>query len=281
MEARHVKDNCGRFPIWTQGDIIPHNRSEIPMREGELSSSQISLTRSMPVREYVQQTFVPLSRIAHEWEMHSAVLLSPSEERTMVREPARAIPEAIAQRVGKLRVLLVPYVACFESGDMVAFSNPDGEKHSAVWLENEDRIDLILACRDLDPHDTGWEFLASVAELLRARLTPEELQRFTNLLIEELDEGFAGEIDEEAHEAKQPLRRRNRWMKTGPQFLKYRDVSFTSTCAEYMHGLWHDVQIRIGPEHLPVPVLRKRMNLMAEMFPPNPGYRVFADSEEN
>jgi len=246
-----------------------------------LSVSQASVNKkSIPVREYVQQTFVPLSRLVHDWEMHSAVALSPSEERTMVREPARAVPQAIARRVGKLRILLVPFVACSPSGDRVAFSNPQGEKHSAVWLENRNRIDLVLASRDLDPHDTGWEFLASVAELLRVRLTPEEVSRYTSMLKEELSQGFEGEIDEEAYQAKQPLRRRNLWSRTGPQFLKYRDVSFTSTCAEYIHGLWHDVQIRLGPEHLPVPVLRQRMILMAEMFPPNPGYELFAEGEQ-
>jgi hypothetical protein len=244
-----------------------------------LSVSQTSVLKSIPVREYVQQRFVPLSRLAHDWEMHSAVALSPSEERTMVREPALAVPEAIARRLGKLRILLVPFVACYPMGDRVAFSSPEGEKHSAVWLENRNRIDLVLACRDLDPHDTGWEFLASVAELLRTRLTHGEVERYAALLQEELRERFEGEIDEEAYEAKQPLRLRNRWSRTGPQFLKYRDVSFTSTCAEYIHGLWHDVQIRLGPEHLPVPVLRKRMLLMAEMFPPNPGYELFADGD--
>ena len=241
-----------------------------------MSGPQASVIKSAPVREYVQQTFVPLSRVAHDWEMHSVVPLSPSEERTMVREPARAIPQTIARRLGKLRILLVPFIACFPTGDMVAFSNPEGEKHSAVWLENKGRIDLLVSCRDLDAHDTGWEFLASVAELLRARLTPDELERYTSLLQEELEMRFEGEIDEEAYEAKQVLRKRGRWSRTGPQFLKYRDVSFTGTCAEYMHGLWHDVQIRVGPEHLPVPVLRKRMTLMADLFPPNPGYQLFA-----
>ncbi len=245
-----------------------------------MSISQASVIKNHPGREDVQQAFVPLSRLAHEWAMHSAVALRPSEERTMVREPARAIPQAIARRLGKLRILLVPFVACFPTGDKVAFSVPDGGKHSAVWLENKDRMDMVLACRDLDPHDTGWEFLAAVAELLRLRLTPEERERYTSLLHEELRKGLEGEIDEEAYEAKQPLRRRDRWARTGPQFLNYRDISFTSTCAEYMHGLWHDVQIQLGPEHLPVPALHKRMALMAEMFPPNPGYQLFAEGEE-
>jgi len=64
---------------------------------------------------------------------------------------------------------------------------------------------------------------------------------------------------------------------THEQFNRYCEISFVSTVAEYMHGLWHDVQIRIGPEHLPVPQLRRRMVLMSEMFPPNQGYQVFSE----
>lgn len=243
-----------------------------------LSALENSASTGVPVRDYVQRKFVPLSNIGREWEMHSAVALTPAEERTMVREPAQAIPESIAQRVGKVRLLLVPFIACLNSGDQVVFSQPKGEKHSAVWLESEARTDLVLACRDLDAHDTGFEFLASVAELLRSKLTAKEKEQYAQLLQEELRKGVAGEIDEEANDAKQSLRKGQSTSSQGGASLEdYRDISFVSTCAEYMHGLWHDVQIRLGPEHLPVAALRKRMTLMTTMFPPNPGYRVFAE----
>ena len=238
---------------------------------------------TIPVAEYVQRSFVPLSHLAHEWEMHSAVALTPAEERTMVREPAQAVPESIARRLGKLRVLIVPYVACVQSGDLVCFAKPDGETHSAVWMEADERINLVLACRELDSHDTGFEFLASVSELLRPKVTNLEIERYSLLLHEELRMGVAGEIDEEASAAKQPLlRSRTPRRRSLEQFERYRDASLASTLAEYMHGLWHDVQIRVGSEHLPLPQLRRRMDLLAEMFPPNPGYRVFAqDLEKN
>jgi hypothetical protein len=221
---------------------------------------------------------VPLSNLPHGWQLHAAVTLSPAEERTMVREPAQAVPGSIAGRLGALRVLIVPYIACFDTGDVIAFNKPKGETHSAVWLEQPERIHLLLPCRELDAHDTGFEFLASVAELLRPRLTPEEVGRYTALVEEELHVGVAGEIDEEALGAKRRITgSRPRRYRNPELFERYRDVSLVSTVAEYMHGLWHDVQIRVGPDHLPLPQLRRRMELVAELFPPNPGYQVFAE----
>jgi len=236
---------------------------------------------SVLVTDYIRGSFVPLSRLTHGWEMHSAVSLTPAEERAMVREPAQAVPASIAERVGKVRVLIVPFIACAESGDTVCLSKPDGETHTSVWEESEGRIHLVVSCRELNPHDTGFEFLASIGELLRPRLAENEVDRYTRLLEEELSEGIRGEIDEDARTAKEPLLAgRGRRPRRGGKFAEYRDISFVSTAAEYMHGLWHDVQIRVGAEHLPLPQLRRRMKLLSEMFPPNPGYSVFAKELE-
>jgi hypothetical protein len=235
---------------------------------------------TIPVVEYVQGSFVPLSHLAHGWEFHSALALSPSEERTMVREPAEAVPAAIAQRLGKVRVLAVSYIACLETGDVITRLKPKGEAHTAAWVEAPERINLLLACRELDAHDTGFEFLGSVAELLRARLLDSELADYSRLLEEEVRHGVRGEIDEESLYAKNAYLASLTGRRQRAQFERYRDVSFAGTAAEYIHGLWHDVQIRIGPEHLPVAQLRRRMDLMTKLFPPNPGYRVFDETVE-
>jgi hypothetical protein len=245
-----------------------------------LSTPQIPAQDSIPISEYVQGKFVPLSHLAHGWEIHSMIALTPAEERTMVREPAQAVPAGIAERIGPLRVLIVPYIACMESGDVVCATKPKGETHTAAWVETGERIDLLLACREVDAHDTGFEFLASVAELLRPRLSISELAAYDELLDEELRHGVRGEIDEEALTAKQALLAIRPWRRSRLQYEPYRDVSLVSTVAEYMHGLWHDVQIRVGPQHLPLQQLRRRMTLMSNLFPPNPGYAVFAKELE-
>ena len=245
-----------------------------------MGTPQTASREMTPVLEYVQGAFVPLSHLAHDWEFHSAISLSPAEERTMVREPAQAVPDAIAQRLGRLRVLVVPYIACLESGDVIARVKPKGEAHTAAWVESPERINLLLAGRELDPHDTGFEFLGSVAELLRPRLANSELEEYNRLLQEEIRHGVPGEIDEEARSAKSAYLAILRGRRHGSQFEHYRDISFMGTVAEYIHGLWHDVQIQTGPEHLPVQQLRRRMELMARLFPPNEGYQVFDETVE-
>ena len=232
------------------------------------------------ISDYVEGSFVPISRLMHEWEFHSALALSPAEERTMVREPVQAVPAAMAQRLGKVRVLAVAYIACLDTGDVVSWQKPKGEAHTAAWVETPERINLLLACRELDAHDTGFELLGSVAELLRPRLSHSEIVAYNQILEEEIHHGVRGEIDEDALNAKQAYLASRNGRRFRAQFERYRDISFVSTAAEYMHGLWHDVQIRVGSEHLPVAQLRRRMDLMAELFPPNPGYRVFDEGVE-
>jgi len=199
----------------------------------------------------------------------------------MVREPAQAVPNAAAARIGRLRVLLVPYISCAPEGDLVNFSKPEGvETHTSVWVEVEGATHVLLACRELDPHDTGFELLACTAELVRPRLSLSEMEDFERLLEDELRRGVTGEIDEDAGRAKQAFVRRGLRRHSAEDFKKYCEAAWVATVAEYLHGLWHDVQIRVGPEHLPVADLRRRMELMARLFPPNEGYQVFDEELE-
>lgn len=242
-----------------------------------MGASETISKDGIAVREYVRTVGGLVSHLPHGWELESAILLTPSEERTIVREPAHAVPDRLAERVGRVRVRVVPYIGCFPSGDVVSFSKPSGESHTAVWIEADGYTSLVLACREADMHDTGFELLASLAQLASARFTPAETEAYARLLEDELRSGVAGEIDPEALEAKEAYRKRhNRASARADGFDHYCSVSLSSTLAEYMHGLWHDVQIRVGAEHLPVESLRKRMLMLAQVFPPNAGYELFA-----
>ncbi len=278
LGANTALDRRGDFPHNIPGARNVRFALGRPWEWCDLELAPIYPKNQTPVSEYVKGNLSPLSRLAHEWELHSAVTLSPAEERTIVREPVQAVPAAIAQRLGKVRVLVVAYIACLETGDVICRQKPKGDAHTAAWLETPERINVLLASRELDAHDTGFELLGSVAELLRPRLATSELDAYSQILEEEVRHGVRGEIDEEALNAKQTYLASRSGRRVRVQFERYRDISFASTATEYVHGLWHDVQIRVGPEHLPVAQLRRRMDLLAALFPPNPGYHVFDES---
>ena len=243
----------------------------------ETEGLDLKSSSGIPVRRYVEQPLSVDSHLAHGWEFHSATLLAPGEERAMVREPVSAIPAAVARRLTPLRIWVVPYIECLAEGDVVRMEKPAGSTHTAVWEEMPKGLQVVLACREVNAHDTGFELLGATAELLEGRVLPKEIERYRELVERELAEKVPGEIDYETLEAKKKLEQARAGRRREPTLGSYLALSFSATLAEYMHGLWHDVEIHTGPAHLPVPAIRRRLELMASLFPPNQGYRVFAD----
>jgi hypothetical protein len=227
--------------------------------------------------------------LAHGWLAFAIEPITLPEAEAALREPAVAVPAAAAARLGALRLWAVPFLACGSETEFVSDRPPEGESHSSLWLEShvgaaprgrpawaatEDGgrprgvaptppIDLFISFRDANAHDAGFELLAAAGELLARRTSDEEFAAYARLIEEELREGSAGEIDEEALEAREAA---------DPDYLT---VSLASTLAEYMHALWHDVEVRHGPEDLAEKYLARRFRLLAQWFPPNPGCRLF------
>lgn len=201
--------------------------------------------------------------LAHGWTLHAVEPVDAGQAERVLREPAAAVPATIAARLGALRIFAVPYLACREPAEFVSRDPPSGESHSSLWIQGAGGFDVFIAFLEADAHDTGFELLAAVGQLLVPRLGDDEFASYAHLLERELRDGVAGEIDEEALAAKQDAQ------------ADYVNVSLAATLAEYMHALWHDVDLREGPEHLPAEFLRRRFALLAELFPPNPGYRLF------
>ncbi len=206
------------------------------------------------------------AELAHGWLLRAVAPISLGQAESILREPAAAVPQAAAGRLGTVRLYAVSYLACQEGSDFVAEELPQGEQHSSVWLERPEGLHLFVSFGDANSHDVGFELLAALGELLVPRLSDEEFARYSRLVERELREGAAGEIDDDALEARNSAR------------LDYVGISLASTLAEYMHALWHDVDLRHGPEHLPAKFLRRRFDLLQEWFPPNAGYELFRSS---
>jgi hypothetical protein len=209
---------------------------------------------------------MPGITLPHGWILHT---LGPQDAGDVVYEPAAAIPASLAALLGPLHLYAVPYIGCQEgcqgSRFLAEWEPPAGEDHSSVWLELDDGIHLFLAFEGSTAHDVGFELLAAVGELAVPRLDDTHFSVYARLLTRELAEGASGEIDEDAFDAKQSAA------------VDYTAVSLASTIAEYVHALWHDVELRQGPEHLGPQWIRRRFELLSEWFPPNAGYRLFSD----
>jgi hypothetical protein len=199
-------------------------------------------------------------RLAHGWRLAAADVSKEIIEE-FIRPAVRAIPPAIADRLGRCRVSLP--------------SSMDEDETASRWTASEDMIEIAVATSGVEPHDVAMELLVCVGQALWDVIRPGRCDAWRELLCTELAEQVGGEIDEQARDAKRALlasrsvtRGRRRWE-------EYARASFASTAAEYVHCLWHDVTVRTGPEHLPAPCLLRRLELLATWFPPARGRRLF------
>lgn len=201
-----------------------------------------------------------LNRLAHGWTLVRQPAVPESLVREFIRPAVRAIPSAMAKRLGSCRI---------ELGEL---ENPE---LSSQWTAGEGRLDVFVAIAGSDPHDVAMELLLCLGEALWERLRDEEARSYWKLLDDEIVSDIPGEIDEQALEFKRSLMSSTENVGLLNLLLRYGRASFASTAAEYVHCLWHDVTVRTGPECLPAPQLRRRLELLAKWFPPDRGYRLF------
>jgi hypothetical protein len=98
------------------------------------------------------------------------------------------------------------------------------------------------------------------------------------LLREELNRGVHGEVDEESWHLKQALlRRQTNVRKETKLFRDYARQSFVDTLTLYLHGICCDIDVETGPRQLPSRHIRKRLNVLYNLYPPPSGYAVFPE----
>jgi hypothetical protein len=200
-------------------------------------------------------------RLAHDWELRETSETPKGLVRDFIRPAVRAVPGAMAVRLGSCRLSLP-----------LRLGSPD---LSSQWSETEAGLEIAVARAEMAPHDIAMEFLICLGETLWERAAAPELASYLKLLQSEIDAGVTGEIDEEALHEKEALLSSRTLARSRRQLERYARASYASTAAEYVHCLWHDVTVRSGPEYLPPVPLRRRLELMESWFSPNRGYRLF------
>ena len=204
----------------------------------------------------------PGLRLAHGWKLDAGRDTPLPLIREFIRPAVRAVPSRMAHQLGLCGVSLVS-----------SLGSPDP---ASQWTATDRRVEISLAAVDRDAHDVAMEMLLCVGQALWERLPPNQHKAFWLLLDTEIRAGITGEIDEEALSEKRALMASRYSAASGRRLERYGRASFAGTAAEYVHCLWHDVEVRSGPDYLPAPQLRRRLELLSRWFPPNRGYRLFA-----
>jgi len=181
--------------------------------------------------------------------------------REFVEEALRAVPAAMAARVGPVRLALVETL---EEGEA-----------SSRWTETDEGLEIEVATEETEPHDVALEALVCLGQVLWEKLERSEVEAYLRLIEGEIAQGVRGEIDEEALRQKRRLLRSQAAARSRTRLEIYAQASFAATAAEYVHSLWHDVTVRTGEEHLPADCVRARLELLASWFPPEAGQPLF------
>ena len=206
-----------------------------------------------------QQTMSPL---AHGWQLVYPAEVPREVVGEFVRPAVRAVPKAMAARLGVCRISLLPRLA-----------DPD---NSSQWTPTDAGMEILVAVEETEAHDVAMEMLICLGQAIWETAKSEERETYVGLLSAEIEAGVSGEIDEEALLDKRRMLSSRVQAQSRRCLLRYVGTSFAVTAAEYVHCLWHDVVLRTGPEHLPAGWLRKRLELLAGWFPPDGGHRLFA-----
>lgn len=219
---------------------------------------------------------VPVTRAVSAFE---AVSLDAEQQRQMLREPAEAIPTALLNRLPPLRLVLVPYLekGPADSTDLVTFEKPAAPHllHRSIF-DVRDEIFLFLSVEQEDVADCHYWLFQSMASLGRSVIREDELSAFATLVFDELSRATRGEVDEQSLQLKLKLQRRQHLPGRNTKLMRqYIVQALEDTLTLYLHGLCCDIDVEPGPRQLGTRYLRKRLELLAEIFPPNSGYQVF------
>jgi hypothetical protein len=210
----------------------------------------------------------------------AALPLEEGQIEQYVQEPIAALPPSLGELLPKVRLILVPYLERgSKGGDLVAFEKPaENRQIAATSFELGSEIFFFLAVKDEEVADYHYTFYNGIASLLSYRLTENQRERFSRLLREELAAEAHGEVEEKSWRLKQQLlRRQSNLLRDTKLQREYIRQAFEDTATLYLHGLCCDIDVETGPRQLPTRYLRKRLELLRQLFPPPEGFALFPE----
>ncbi len=233
------------------------------------------------VREFAQRFRHEMIPLSNTFAYFSALPLSEDEIREYLEDPIAALPPSILASFSKGSVLLAPYLekAAGKGAERVTFDRPDEKSQlwSAQFLTDGNAV-LVFAIKDREVAAYHYDFYGALAALLADHPHGDALDRFSELVRDELRDRVHGEVDERGWELKQDLLRRQSDARRDTKlFRTYVRQAFTDSLTLYLHGICCDIDVETGPRQLPSRHLRKRLQMLYDAFPPPKGYAVFPE----
>lgn len=214
--------------------------------------------------------------------------MSEEDLKEYLEEPVGALPPAIVKTLPKISILLVPYLerssekkrAESALADYVSIERPpDGRQSTFTHLKLGEETLFAFGLKELEVAEYHYRFYHQLASLMAEHWSEELETKYSRILAEEISAEVHGEVDEASWRLKQALRRSKnpRGAKGSTAFRAYARQSFADTLTLFLHGICCDIDVETGPRQLPSRYLRKRLLLLAELFPPPKGYSVFPE----
>jgi hypothetical protein len=247
----------------------------------EVMSDSVSLTSRLPVEVFAEQFKREAIPINSAYSYFTALPLDDSQFQQFVQEPVAALPPELAEILPPIRLVLVPYLerGNSRSSDLVSFEKPaENRLMVATTLEVGQELFFFLAVKDEDVADYHYTFYNGLSSVTSFRMRENQRERYNRLLREELANEAHGEVEERSWRLKQALRRRQTNLLRDTKLQReYFRQSFEDTFTLYLHGLCCDIDVETGPRQLPTRFLRKRLELLREIFPPPEGFALFPE----
>ncbi len=215
----------------------------------------------------------------------ASVPLSEEDLKEYLEEPIGALPPAIAAVLPKISIMLVPYLERVDGSRNAPASEfvcterpPDNRQFWASQVRIGEEEILLFALKDQEVAEYHYRFYRMIASLMADRWPEDAHSSYSGLVREELTAGVHGEVDEESWRLKQGLLRRQSGIRKDTKpFRDYVRQSFTDTLTLYLHGICCDIDVETGPRQLASRYLRRRLNLLYELYPPAEGYAVLPE----
>jgi hypothetical protein len=140
---------------------------------------------------------------------------------------------------------------------------------------------LAFALKDQEVADYHYHFYHLLAALIAEQWSDESRTQYEALLKSELETTVHGEVDEGSWKRKHGLLTRpNPGKRDSRAFKDYAKQSFVDTMTLYLHGICCDIDVETGPRQIASKYLRRRLQLLEQLYPPPTGYHVFPDEKK-